>query len=165
MDFAGGVAFPSDQGLFIAPTGDQASDTALINANGNMSNNIAIRVAVSRGDGVERYLVMTVWDWNVIASWDSGKHWPATPCSYWDAANSCQGAPAAIGEGGLSEPHGIFTSQPHLRSISVVRPKRGLWLAGCAEALGVSVGRRTAVTAATRREGDGQRCYAHFSRS
>jgi hypothetical protein len=68
-----------------------------------MSNNIAIRVAVSKGEvgsgkPNERSLVTTVWDWNVIASWDSGDRWPATPCAFWNPdvehpINNCTGAP------------------------------------------------------------------------
>ena len=51
VDFAGdNVAFPSDQGLFIKPPGNDPS-TTLIVATGNMSNNIAIRIAVSEGEG------------------------------------------------------------------------------------------------------------------
>lgn len=88
LDFAGdGVAFPSDQGLFIKPPGN---DTALISACGNMSNNIAIRLAVSEGDGDgANYLVLTIWDWAPIASWNSGRNWPATPCAYWDEVSLC----------------------------------------------------------------------------
>ena len=49
LDFAGdSVAFPSDQGLFIA---QNSENTSLINACGNLSNNIAITVAVSEGEG------------------------------------------------------------------------------------------------------------------
>ena len=48
LDFAGGVAFPSDQGLFIKPPG---TATMLIAANGDMNNNIAIKAAISKGDG------------------------------------------------------------------------------------------------------------------
>lgn len=85
LDFAGsGVAFPSDQGLFIKPPG---TALGLVNACGNMSNNIAITVAVSQGAGAgAHYLVLTIWDWAPIASWDAGKHWPATPCAYWDVS-------------------------------------------------------------------------------
>ena len=39
LDFGGSVAFPSDQGLFIA----NASSPQLISANGNLSNNIAMQ--------------------------------------------------------------------------------------------------------------------------
>ena len=76
LDFAGGVAFPSDQGLFIKPPGN---GTMLIAANGDMNNNIAIKAAISKGDGTAdtRYIVTTVWDWSPLGSWDSGAHWPS----------------------------------------------------------------------------------------
>ena len=69
----GGVAFVSDQGIFIKPAGDSLQ---LIAANGDLSNNIALQVAVSEGDGPgKNYLVTTAWDWAPLASWDSGAHW------------------------------------------------------------------------------------------
>eukprot|EP01079_Euglenida_sp_SAG-EU17-18_P006060 gene6060-1085_t len=80
--FAGdSVAFPSDQGLFIAPppSGRPGGGAAvpLINVNGDMSNNIAIKLAVSAGAGDgARYLVTSMWDWGPVASWDSGRSWP-----------------------------------------------------------------------------------------
>eukprot|EP00035_Acanthoeca_spectabilis_P033979 m.26396 g.26396 ORF g.26396 m.26396 type:complete len:751 (+) comp6302_c0_seq1:567-2819(+) len=82
MDYGGGgVAFPSDQGLFIKPND---ISTSLINACGNLSNNIAIKVAVSEGNGPgERFLVTTMWDWGPVASWNSGKNWPGVG-DYWD---------------------------------------------------------------------------------
>ena len=43
------LLFSSDQGLFIKPPG--SANLSLVNANGNMSNNIALRVAVSEGGG------------------------------------------------------------------------------------------------------------------
>ena len=103
LDFAGdGVAFPSDQGLYIKPK-YPSKDLKLVAATGDMSNNIALRVAVSKGEvgsgkPNERSLVTTVWDWNVIASWDSGDRWPATPCAFWNPdvvhpINNCTGAP------------------------------------------------------------------------
>ena len=92
LDFAGGVAFPSDQGLFVKPPGN---DTKLISFNGNMSNNIAMKVAVAAGEGPDkRYLVTTAWDWAPLASWDSGKHWPS-----WQAPLD-GGSASCIGEGG-----------------------------------------------------------------
>jgi len=94
VDFAGGsVAFPSDQGLFLKPAGDS---TSLINACGNMSNNIALVLAVSEGAGGANYLVTTVWDWSPIASWNSGSNWPAAGGAEWP------NAPHAIGEGGTA---------------------------------------------------------------
>lgn len=91
-DFAGGVAFVSDQGVFIKPRGDSLE---LIGACGNMSNNIAISVAVSEGDGKNRFLVTTAWDWGPLASWDSGAHWPGWNCA------DC-GGQSGIGEGGYT---------------------------------------------------------------
>ena len=76
-DFAGGVALVSDQGLFIT----REDSLELTGACGNMSNNIAIAVAVSKGDGTNRYLVTTAWDWGPLASWDSGAHWPGWHCA------------------------------------------------------------------------------------
>eukprot|EP00937_MAST-01D_sp_MAST-1D-sp2_P005083 g5083.t1 len=87
------VAFSSDQGLFIKPLND--SSLELIKANGNMSNNIALKACVSKGDGGPdgRYIVTAVWDWAPLASWDSGQHWPS-----WQAPDGYSGS--CIGEGG-----------------------------------------------------------------
>merc|ERR1719191_372945 len=55
VPFAGaGVAFVSDQGLFIKPPGDGLQ---LIVANGDMSNNIALQAAVSYGDGPGKHYI------------------------------------------------------------------------------------------------------------
>ena len=93
LDFgATGVAFPSDQGLFVKPAGNS---TTFVSANGNLSNNIAMKVAVSAGEGPDaRYLVTTAWDWAPLASWDGGKHWPS-----WQPPLD-GGSAACIGEGG-----------------------------------------------------------------
>ena len=99
-DFAGGAAFVSDQGLFIQPQGDSIE---LIGASGNISNNIAISPAISYGDGVNRYIVTTAWDWGPLASWDSGAHWPGWNCA------DCQGrgyTHGGIGEGGFTHAFG-----------------------------------------------------------
>ena len=106
VDFAGdNVAFPSDQGLFIKPPGNDPN-TSLIVATGNMSNNIAIRIAVSEGEGKgKNYIVSTVWDWAPIASWDSGLSWPATTCNNWNGPGSnvqCDKTVGYIGEGGAA---------------------------------------------------------------
>ena len=69
-DFAGGVAFVSDQGLFIQPADDSVE---LIGACGNMSNNIAISPSISKGDGTNRWIVTTAWDWVPSRSWDEGR--------------------------------------------------------------------------------------------
>ena len=104
LDFGGSsVAFPSDQGLFIAQNNE---NTSLINACGNLSNNIAITVAVSEGEGQgKNYLVMTIWDWAPIASWNSGKNWPATTCNAWNGNGTgvnCDETVGYIGEGGAA---------------------------------------------------------------
>ena len=92
-DFAGdGVAFTADQGVFIRPEGVSLE---LIGACGNLSNNIAISVAVSQGDGRNRWLVTTAWDWGPLASWDGGARWPGWHCS------DC-GGQSGIGEGGYT---------------------------------------------------------------
>ena len=61
----GGVAFPSDQGLFVKPPGAPKSSGAavpLINVNGDMSNAIAIKLSVAAGDGDgNRFLVTSMW--------------------------------------------------------------------------------------------------------
>lgn len=73
LDFGGSVSFSSDQGLFIKP---KNSSLELIKANGNLSNNIALKAAISEGDGPgKNYIVTSVWDWAPLASWDSGGHW------------------------------------------------------------------------------------------
>ena len=94
MDFGGTVSFPSDQGLFIMPTDGSVE---LIKANGNMSNNIALKAAISKGDGTGpdgRYIVTAVWDWAPLASWDNGAHWPSWQTPADGTSGSC------IGEGG-----------------------------------------------------------------
>ena len=55
-----------------------ANCTKLINANGDMSNNIATKLAVAAGNVTsgQRYLVSAMWDWGPIASWDGGASWP-----------------------------------------------------------------------------------------
>jgi hypothetical protein len=48
---------------------------------GNISNNIAISPAISEGDGTNRFIVTTAWDWGPLASWDGGAHWPGWNCA------------------------------------------------------------------------------------
>lgn len=92
LDFGGSVSFSSDQGLFIRPPGDSLE---LIKANGNLSNNIALKAAVSEGDGPgKNYIVTAVWDWAPLGSWDSGDHWPSWQTPADGTSGSC------IGEGG-----------------------------------------------------------------
>lgn len=73
-DFAGGVAFGSDQGMFIK----NGSELQLISANGDVNNNIIMHPAIAEGeDPGETCIVTALWDWSPVASWDSGKHWPS----------------------------------------------------------------------------------------
>ena len=95
LDFGGRVSFPSDQGLFKTPAG---TGLLLETLNGNLSNNIALAAAVSKGDGPgKRFLVTAAWDWAPLASWDSGVHWPS-----WQKGNGVDdgGGATCIGEGG-----------------------------------------------------------------
>ena len=99
-DFAGRVALASDQGLFIQPDGDSVE---LIGACGNISNNIAISPAVSYGDGTNRFIVLTAWDWGPLASWDDGAHWPGWNCKDCEGPGYTHGG---IGEGGFTRAFG-----------------------------------------------------------
>jgi len=93
LDFGGTVSFSSDQGLFIVPPTGTALE--LIKANGNLSNNIALKAAISEGDGPgKNYIVTSVWDWAPLASWDEGGHWPSWQTPADGPSGSC------IGEGG-----------------------------------------------------------------
>ena len=95
LDFAGTVAHVSDQGLFIVNY-TNSSDLELIKANGDMSNNIALKAAISKGKGTKetRSIVTAIWDWAPLGSWDNGAHWPS-----WQNAEDGPGA-SCIGEGG-----------------------------------------------------------------
>ena len=99
-DFAGGVAFVSDQGLFIQPADDSVE---LIGACGNMSTNIAISPSISKGDGTNRWIVTTAWDWGPLASWDEGAHWPGWNCPDCEGPGYTHGG---IGEGGFTRAFG-----------------------------------------------------------
>ena len=77
LDFGGGVSVVSDQGLFILP---KDGSLELIKANGNMSNNIVLGVAVSKGDGDgKNFIVTSVWDWHgarfSTGFYTRGCHW------------------------------------------------------------------------------------------
>ena len=69
-----GVAFVSDQGLFIQPADDSVE---LTGACGNMSTNIAISPSIS-GDGTNRWTVTTAWDWGRCRG--TRAHWPGWNC-------------------------------------------------------------------------------------
>lgn len=95
LDFGGSVGFVSDQGLFVVDY-DNSSELELISANGNLSNNIALKAAISKGGGTKetRSIVTAIWDWAPLASWDNGAHWPS-----WQTPEDGAGA-SCIGEGG-----------------------------------------------------------------
>ena len=74
IDFAGGVAFGSDQGMFIM----NGSELQLYSANGDVNNNVIMHPAIAEGETEgETCIVTALWDWSPVASWDSGKHWPS----------------------------------------------------------------------------------------
>ena len=74
IDFAGGVAFGSDQGMFIM----NGTELQLFSANGDVNNNIIMHPAIAQGETPgETCIVTALWDWSPVASWDSGKHWPS----------------------------------------------------------------------------------------
>jgi len=95
LDFAGTVAHVSDQGLFIVDY-TNSSELELIKANGDLSNNIALKAAISKGKGTKdtRSIVTAIWDWAPLGSWDNGAHWPS-----WQNTEDGGGA-SCIGEGG-----------------------------------------------------------------
>lgn len=82
-DFAGnpgGVAFGSDQGLFMKNVSDtnMATNLQFISGNGDMSNNIIMHPGIYEGEEPNtRYIVTALWDWGPVASWDNGTHWPS----------------------------------------------------------------------------------------
>ena len=116
LNFGGSVAFPSDQGLFIV----NGSELKLISANGNLSNNIAMQVAVSAGDGPnKRYLVTSAWDWAPLASWDSGAHWPSWQTKDDGASGSC------IGEGGGAYGMGMSNRMLLMHRHNILASSRG----------------------------------------
>jgi hypothetical protein len=117
LDFGGSVAFPSDQGLFIV---NGSSDLKLISANGNLSNNIAMQVAVSAGEGPnKRYLVTSAWDWAPLASWDSGAHWPSWQTEDDGASGAC------IGEGGGAYGMGLSNHMLLMHRHNILASARG----------------------------------------
>ena len=74
IDFAGGMAFGSDQGMFIM----NGTELQMYSANGDVNNNIIMHPAIAQGETPgETCIVTALWDWSPVASWDSGKHWPS----------------------------------------------------------------------------------------
>jgi photosystem II stability/assembly factor-like uncharacterized protein len=74
IDFAGGMAFGSDQGMFIM----NGTKLQMHSANGDVNNNVIMKPAIAEGETPgETCIVTALWDWSPVASWDSGKHWPS----------------------------------------------------------------------------------------
>jgi hypothetical protein len=75
IDFAGTVAFGSDQGMFIM----NGTELQLYSANGDVNNNVIMHPAIAKNEDTpnETCIVTALWDWSPVASWDSGKHWPS----------------------------------------------------------------------------------------
>ena len=75
IDFAGGMAFGSDQGMFIM----NGTELQMHSANGDVNNNIIMHPAIAENADTpgETCIVTALWDWSPVASWDSGKHWPS----------------------------------------------------------------------------------------
>ena len=65
LDFAGGVAFPSDQGLHIANKSGEQFVPNLISAVGDMRNTMSLSalIAPSTTKPGSRNLVVNIWDW------------------------------------------------------------------------------------------------------
>lgn len=94
IDFAGGVSFGSDQGMFVQNWTNR-SELQLYSANGDVNNNIIMHPAIAEGEAPgERCIVTALWDWGPVASWDSGKHWPS-----WQTPDDGAGM-GYFGEGG-----------------------------------------------------------------
>ena len=91
IDFAGGVAFGSDQGMFVM----NGSERMLISADGDTNNNVIMHPAIAMGEAANETCITTaLWDWSPVASWDSGKHWPS-----WQTPDDGEGM-GYFGEGG-----------------------------------------------------------------
>merc|ERR1719272_38803 len=67
IDFAGKVAFGSDQGMFIQPNG---TGLEMYSANGDVNNNVIMHPAIAQGmDEGETCIVTALWDWSPVSSW------------------------------------------------------------------------------------------------
>jgi hypothetical protein len=104
IDFAGGVAFGSDQGMFIQNWTEAVPgtfNTQLYSANGDLNNNVIMHPAIAMGDNLtegKTCVVTALWDWSPVASWDGGDHWPSwqTPddgsaMNYFGEGGGCYG--------------------------------------------------------------------------
>lgn len=73
IDFGGhpgGVAFGSDQGMFMKNI-KNVTDLRFISGNGDMNNNIIMHPSIAMGEEPNtRYIVTAMWDWAPVGSWD-----------------------------------------------------------------------------------------------
>lgn len=98
IDFAGSVAFGSDQGMFIRNS-TNASENQLVNACGDINNNVIMHPAIAQAETPNEVCITTaLWDWSPVASWDGGKHWPSwqtpddgTAMGYFGEGGGCFG--------------------------------------------------------------------------
>lgn len=83
IDFAGGVSFGSDQGMFVQNWTEAVPgefNKQLYSANGNLNNNVIMHPAIAMGDNLtegKTCVTTALWDWSPVASWDGGDHWPS----------------------------------------------------------------------------------------
>jgi len=86
-----GIALPSDQGLHIVDF--SSKNYTLTSAVGDLHNSISLSAIISPSkDGKSRNIIVNMWDWDVVASFDDGASWPL-----WAPDEK---APYACGEGG-----------------------------------------------------------------
>ena len=89
------IAIPSDQGLhYVNRTAIRAGIFNLSIAVGDMKNAMSLSAILSPSKTVpgSRNLVVNMWDWNVVASWDDGASW----AGWLDG----EASPGYCGEGG-----------------------------------------------------------------
>jgi len=95
IDFAGGMAFGSDQGMFVM----NGTELQMYSACGDLNNNVIMHPAIAEAETPgETCIVTALWDWSPVASWDSGKHWPSwqtpddgTSMGYFGEGGGCFG--------------------------------------------------------------------------
>jgi hypothetical protein len=127
MDFAGGVAFGSDQGMFIQNWTEAVPGTfnnQLYSACGDINNNVIMHPAIAMGDNLtegKTCVVTALWDWSPVASWDGGDHWPS-----WQTSDDGTGM-GYFGEGGgcygIGESKNVICGHHHdLASAAKISP-------------------------------------------
>ena len=77
---------------------------------------------MSQGDGKNRWIVTTAWDWGPLASWDSGAHWPGWNCADCEGPGYTHGG---IGEGGFTAAFGRSNHVLMVHHSNVLHSSRG----------------------------------------